>query len=170
MEPLPPVLRPSCRDDPRSTLAQARWQTSPGAGPGPDAGQGTRPDRWWCHRCRGPPGGPGQHRCGGRRVTVPLPQQFPQVTVAVRVAEQVTCAEPVAEQVAVPLTVPQQVTLAEPVTVPVQVAVPQPVTVPVQVALPQPVTVAEQDTVPEQVAVPQPVTLGKQVRVPEPVA
>ncbi len=162
-----PGMRPSSRDDLRSTHPQKRSQAAQEADVGvcPAVGRGTRHSGRWCDRCRDPARGPAQHRRGSYHIAVAVPVQFLQFTVAVGVAEQAAVAQPIAEQAAVALAVTEQAALAQPVQVTVALAITE------QVGLAQPVALAKQVTVPESVALAgSRVVVAEQCALPEPVA
>jgi hypothetical protein len=96
-------MRPSSRDDLRSTPPQKRSQAAQESDVCPAVGRGTRRGRRRCDHCRYPAGGPAQHR--RRREPIAVPGQFLQLTVALGVAKQGTLPQPIAEQSAVALTI-----------------------------------------------------------------
>jgi hypothetical protein len=172
-EPSRPVLRPSSRDDPSSTRTQKRWQAASGADICPATARGTSHGGRCCDRRRHPAGDPAQHRCGGRRIAVPLAQHGQCGTVAI--TEQfITGAQPLAERrtvaVAEHLTVPQPVAVQVTVAVAERVALAQPVALAEQVTMPEPVTLPRSRLLAESFTVPEPVALAQQVTVARSVA
>jgi len=91
-------MRPSSRDDLRSTHPQKRSQAAQEARACPAAGRGTRRGRRWCDRCRDAAGDPAQHRRVRQHVAVALAQQDQCGTVAFG-EHVITCTQPVAEHV-----------------------------------------------------------------------
>jgi len=91
-------MRPSSRDDLRSTHPQKRSQAAQEAGACPAVGRATRHGGRWCDRCRNPAGGPAQHRRIRQHIAVTLAQQDQCGTVALG-EHVITCTQPVAEHV-----------------------------------------------------------------------
>jgi len=90
-------MRPSSRDDLRSTHPQKRSQAAQEAHVCPAVGRGTRRGRRWCDRRRDPAGGPARHRRRREHIAIALAQPVQCGTVALAIAEQAAVALAIAE-------------------------------------------------------------------------